>query len=238
MKKITLNFSKSFKKAVTCDSIFSNYDNKDIDNTINSENSDNISSDDNLNSKKTITINSKNKSDSHLLDEEKNNINKKNREKIEKLKANKKYNNIENIIDNHNLQKKMINQIYLGESFPEKILILRELNTKINSYKQQDIKKDFHEVQNLITLDNVIEKLVSSKMKCYYCNCETLILFEKVRENTQWTLDRLNNYDEHTNSNTIISCLSCNLQRRRKNSDKFLFSKMLETQQLKISKTE
>ena len=229
MKKITLNLSKSFKKAVTCDSIFSNYDNKDIDNTINSENydntinsenSDNISSDDNLNSKKTIMINSKN------------------REKIEKLKANKKYNNIENIIDNHNLQKKMINQIYIGESFPEKILILRELNTKINSYKQQDIKKDFHEVQNLITLDNVIEKLVSSKMKCYYCNCETLILFEKVRENSQWTLDRLNNYDEHTNNNTIISCLSCNLQRRRKNSDKFLFSKMLETQQLKISKTE
>lgn len=231
MKKITLNLSKSFKKAVTCDSIFSNY-NKDIDNTINCDNSDNISRDDNFNNKKTIMINNKNKSDSDLLDE------KKNREKIVKLKANKKYNNIENIIDNHNLQKKMINQIYLGESFPEKILILRELNTKINSYKQQDIKKDFHEIQNLITLDNVIEKLVTSKMKCYYCNCETLILFEKVRENSQWTLDRLNNYDEHTNSNTIISCLSCNLQRRRKNSDKFLFSKMLETQQLKISKTE
>ena len=42
--------------------------------------------------------------------------------------------------------------------------------------------------------------------------------------------------DEHTNNNTIISCLECNLQRRRKNSDKFLFTKRLETNQLKINK--
>ena len=61
-------------------------------------------------------------------------------------------------------------------------------------------------------------------------------IFEKIRENKQWTLDRLNNYDEHTNQNTIISCLKCNLQRRRKNSEKFKFTKQLETNQIKISK--
>ena len=65
---------------------------------------------------------------------------------------------------------------------------------------------------------------------------ERIFIFEKIRENKQWTLDRLNNYDEHTNQNTIISCLKCNLQRRRKNSEKFKFTKQLETNQIKISK--
>ncbi len=65
-----------------------------------------------------------------------------------------------------------------------------------------------------------------------------MIFFEKVRDEDQWTLDRLNNYDEHSNDNTIICCLKCNLQRRRKNSDKFLFSKQLETNQIIIKKNE
>ena len=45
---------------------------------------------------------------------------------------------------------------------------------------------------------------------------------------------RINNYDEHSNDNTIISCLECNLQRRRKNSEKFKFSKQLENKQIII----
>ena len=65
-----------------------------------------------------------------------------------------------------------------------------------------------------------------------------LILFDKVRDNDQWTLDRLNNLDEHSSENTIISCLKCNLQRRRKNSEKFKFTKQLETNQIIIKKIE
>ncbi len=64
------------------------------------------------------------------------------------------------------------------------------------------------------------------------------IFFEKVRDENQWTLDRINNYDEHSNENTIICCLKCNLQRRRKNSDKFLFTKQLETNQIIIKKND
>ena len=37
----------------------------------------------------------------------------------------------------------------------------------------------------------------------------------------------LNNFHEHTNENTVISCLDCNLQRRKKNSQKFKFTKQL-----------
>ena len=73
-------------------------------------------------------------------------------------------------------------------------------------------------------------------MICYYCREKCCLVSEKKRDKKQWTLDRINNYDEHSNNNTIICCLECNLQRRRKNSEKFLFTKKLETNQLKINK--
>lgn len=142
-----------------------------------------------------------------------------------------------NNINSNTYQKNLLNKLYLNEDFIEKKLLISELKTKINCYKSQDIKKDFHELSNLITFDNIVEKLITSKLKCYYCNKNVLVLFEKVRDNDQWTLDRLNNYDEHTNENTIISCLHCNLQRRRKNSEKFKFTKQLETKQIIIKKS-
>ena len=138
----------------------------------------------------------------------------------------------------HSEQVKTINNLYMGSQFEERNFILSELKAKINSYKQQDIKKDYHEYANLITLDNVIEKLVSCKLKCYYCNKNMKLFFEKVRDEEQWTLDRINNYDEHSNENTIVCCLKCNLQRRRKNSDKFLFTKQLENNIIKIKKSD
>ena len=138
----------------------------------------------------------------------------------------------------HSEQVKTINNLYMGLQFEERNFILSELKAKINSYKQQDIKKDYHEYANLITLDNVIEKLVSCKLKCYYCNKNMKLFFEKVRDEEQWTLDRINNYDEHSDENTIVCCLKCNLQRRRKNSDKFLFTKQLENNIIKIKKSD
>ena len=146
-------------------------------------------------------------------------------------------NNYDEHTNSNIYQKNLLNKLYLNEDFIEKKFLISELKTKINSYKSQDIKKDFHELVNLITFDNVVEKLITSKLKCYYCNKNLLIFFEKVRDNDQWTLDRLNNYDEHSNANTIICCLQCNLQRRRKNSEKFKFSKQLETKQIIIKKT-
>tara|TARA_Y100000591_G_scaffold311711_1_gene315406 strand:+ start:1914 stop:2459 length:546 start_codon:yes stop_codon:yes gene_type:complete len=161
----------------------------------------------------------------------------KKREKIEKIKYHQDLSNcIINIINNYTIQIDLINKIYLEQDIREKKLIIREIKSKISSYRQQDIRKDLHEKKNLITLDDIIEKLVISKLKCYYCKTPLLIIFDKIRDQRQWTLDRLNNYDEHTNKNTIICCLKCNLERRRKNSDKFLFSKQLQTNQIKIKK--
>ena len=161
-------------------------------------------------------------------------------EKIEKKILNHDLSNcIINIINNHNFQKDLINKIYLNENLREKeeaTILINEIKAKISGYRLQDIRKDLHENLNLITLDDVIEKLVISKLKCYYCKKEILIIFDKVRDPNQWTLDRLNNYDEHTNKNTIVCCLKCNLERRRKNSEKFLFTKQLQTNQIKIKK--
>tara|TARA_Y100000741_G_scaffold131724_1_gene99187 strand:- start:7695 stop:8231 length:537 start_codon:yes stop_codon:yes gene_type:complete len=159
----------------------------------------------------------------------------KTREKINNLPNDISQNIILNI-NNHAYQVNLINQLYLHQPFIEQNFLISELKTKISSYKQQDIKKTIHEQQNLISLENVIEKLVSCKLKCYYCNKNIFIFFNKVRDSNQWTLDRLNNLDEHTCENTIISCLKCNLERRRKNSEKFKFTKQLENNIIKITR--
>ena len=73
----------------------------------------------------------------------------------------------------------------------------------------------------------VIQKLNNSNLKCHYCDEELFIIYDINREVYQWTLDRINNNVGHTNENTIISCLKCNLKRKNKNKNKFEeFSKL------------
>jgi len=64
-------------------------------------------------------------------------------------------------------------------------------------------------------------------MYCFYCKCELHILYEIVRELTQWTVDRINNDEGHNKDNFVISCLNCNIKRRNISSNKFLFTKQL-----------
>jgi hypothetical protein len=142
------------------------------------------------------------------------------------------------IYDNYNEQLMLIQKLYNGSTFYEEKYIRQALKHKLNSYKQQDIKKTYDDYNNFITLENIIEKLARCSMLCFYCNVKTLILFKNARDDCQWTLDRINNYDEHSNNNTIICCLKCNLQRRRKNSAKFKFSKQLEHNLIALKKLE
>ena len=140
--------------------------------------------------------------------------------------------------DNYEEQLLCLHKLFNGVVFDEKKYFIQALKNKLDSYKQQDKKKTYDAYDNFITLENIIEKLVAYNMRCYYCNSKTLILFKNVRTNYQWTLDRLNNYDEHSNANTIICCLKCNLQRRRKNSEKFKFTKQLEHNLLLLKKID
>jgi hypothetical protein len=123
----------------------------------------------------------------------------------------------------------MINKLYLNfdDDFEYKKECLREIDKKIASYKTQDINKNKYEDNN-ITREQTIEKLVTCKLKCYYCCCNMFIFYNKVRDTEQWTLDRIDNDLSHKDDNVIVSCLRCNLQRRCQNKDKFLFTKQLK----------
>ena len=106
-------------------------------------------------------------------------------------------------------------------------ILLREIERKIYGYKQQDLEKNHYQVEQFIYLKDVIEKMIACEMKCYYCFDPMFLLYEKVRESKQWSVDRLDNDQGHNQHNFVIACLECNLKRRRRTADKFLFTKQL-----------
>ena len=128
----------------------------------------------------------------------------------------------------YNSQIILVNKLYLDISFNEKNIIKKELKSKQNSYKQQDIEKEIYDKETFINMEEMIEKIVSSKLLCFYCKQKLKILYENVRDPLQWTLDRKNNNFDHSDVNTIVCCLKCNLERRKKNMEAFLFTKQLK----------
>lgn len=109
-----------------------------------------------------------------------------------------------------------------------KSLLKSELIHKIQGYKGQDQRKEIHNTETLITLENVLAKLCNSNLTCFYCSKSIVVLYKNVREPFQWTLDRLDNELSHTKENTCIACLKCNLQRRVMDAEKFTFTKKLK----------
>ena len=125
-------------------------------------------------------------------------------------------------------QHKLIKKFCANEDFSGNIFVKKELERKIKGYRMQDIKKNKLNDEKLIKLDECVDKLVLSKMKCYYCMEDMLLIYENVREPKQWTLDRINNSIGHNTENVVISCLSCNLKRRTMDDKKFKFSKQMK----------
>jgi len=101
------------------------------------------------------------------------------------------------------------------------------VQTKMNSYLKQDEQKNRIDEEKPLLLNDIYELLIESHMKCYYCKHEVYIYYEKYRDKSQWTLERINNDLGHFKSNCVISCLECNLQRRNHNMSKFKFTKNL-----------
>ena len=114
----------------------------------------------------------------------------------------------------------------------EKQMIVTHIKTKLSSYKQQDILKKKFSSMDFVSYIDVLTLLNESNMKCYYCSCETYLLYEIVREMKQWSLDRINNDIGHNKNNLVICCLECNLKRRRTNKDAFFFTKNLKIQKM------
>lgn len=121
----------------------------------------------------------------------------------------------------YNKQIQIINSLYLNQECEQDILAKREINKKINGYKSQDIQKEILDLNRLISLDQAIEKLMLSKLKCFYCkeNCE--LLYKNTLAKKQWTLDRINNEYGHNHDNVVICCLECNIKRGEMDSDRF-----------------
>ena len=106
--------------------------------------------------------------------------------------------------------------------------IISEIQNKIGSYAQQDKKRNIFDPQKIISLDQCLEKLVLSKLRCYYCKKDTLLMYKDKREPLQWTLDRLDNNIGHHDENVVICCLQCNLKKRRMDDEKFKFTKQFK----------
>ena len=106
-----------------------------------------------------------------------------------------------------------------------KTKLASHIKNKLYNYKQQDtIKKKLNEEQ-FVSYEETILLLRMCDLKCCYCSSEVYILYERVREMKQWSLDRVDNNIGHNSGNVVISCLECNLKRRRTNKDAFMFTK-------------
>lgn len=95
------------------------------------------------------------------------------------------------------------------------------VQTKVNGYKQQDIRRELFDQELLISTEETLSKLEESKLTCHYCAKEVKIVYHKVRDPKQWSLDRIDNDKCHSDENTVIACLYCNLKRRRMKSEVF-----------------
>ncbi len=125
----------------------------------------------------------------------------------------------------HEMQLNVLKSIQTMQRNKYVSMFTSHIKSKICSYKHQDIlKKKLNETQ-LIQFEGVIDLLNNSELKCHYCSQEVYILYEKVREMKQWSLDRIDNNIGHNVGNLVIACLECNLKRRRTNKDAFMFTK-------------
>jgi len=144
-----------------------------------------------------------------------------------KTEERKNSKNINNDVFNVDKHLEMLKKLTSDITFDGDKDIIKSLKQKLNSYKTQDKKKDRYDKETFIKYSELLYKLIESEIKCKYCEYTTLLMYANKREPNQWTLDRIDNSIGHSNSNTIISCLKCNLERRCKNDEKFLFSKQM-----------
>ena len=106
-------------------------------------------------------------------------------------------------------------------------IAIQQINKKIYGYKQQDIIKKLLNEKEFLTFESVINKMIECELKCRYCKSEMLVLYDISRETKQWSVDRIDNDIGHNINNFHLACLDCNLKRRRRTDEKFLFTKQL-----------
>ncbi len=127
-------------------------------------------------------------------------------------------------------QLKMINDISNNNyNFIDDVskIAIQEINKKIYGYKQQDKLKKLFDEANFLTFESIINNMIACELKCRYCKKEMNVLYDISREMSQWSVDRINNDIGHNIDNFHLACLDCNLKRRKRTDEKFLFTKQL-----------
>jgi hypothetical protein len=127
-------------------------------------------------------------------------------------------------------QLKIINDLFnssLNDNDEINKIIKQQVNHKIASYKSQDVIKNLYNEDKFIKFEDILEKMIESELKCYYCKDNMIVLYDFVREIKQWSVDRIDNNEGHNKDNFYLACLECNLKRRRQSDTKFLFTKQL-----------
>ena len=125
-------------------------------------------------------------------------------------------------------QIELINKLYLEQEGEDELWLKREIQKKIKGYKSQDLIKKLINLNKLISLDQTIQMLVESKLKCVYCkeNCE--LIYKDIFSKKQWTLDRINNNEGHNYDNVVICCYECNIKRGDMDSERFKKGKQIK----------
>ncbi len=137
----------------------------------------------------------------------------------------KKYENKLSIED----QYAYITELHKGDIENAEIcdIIFKQIKQKLSGYRNQDTIKKILDMDKLINVKQILNLLYDSELDCYYCKKKVRILYENVREPTQWSLDRIYNEHGHNNDNVVIACLSCNLHRKTMYHERFAFTKQL-----------
>jgi hypothetical protein len=106
-------------------------------------------------------------------------------------------------------------------------IIKKQLDKKINGYKQQDLLKGVFLPTEFVDIATILQMFRECNAKCYYCSCDMMIMYKFVREPTQWTIDRIDNSKGHNINNIVLACLKCNLSRKCRSEQSFKMTKQM-----------
>ena len=127
-------------------------------------------------------------------------------------------------------QFNIISKLYMNldnDVVENREIFIKEFTKKLYGYKRQDTDKHIYSKDTFISLEELIEKLLCSKLKCFYCKCDCELIYENILSKRQWTLDRIENDAGHNADNVVICCLECNLKRGTMDSGRFKYGKQL-----------
>jgi len=99
--------------------------------------------------------------------------------------------------------------------------IKQHIKKMIFNYKEQD-KKACREIEETkyITYEWIIKKLNKQKSLCIHCNNKIDIDINNKLVNTEkLSIDRINDDISHYKTNSVLSCLACNISKKEQKTN-------------------